>query len=197
MKSTQGWRNTETDKSHSYTCGHCNNSVASNVGYFRTEKPGHPITGRIYICHFCGKPSYFDADEQVPGRRFGGDVKGISDASVEKLYNEARDCFSKGAFTAVVLCCRKLLMHIAVSKGAAKNKYFIEYVEYISKNGYVPPDAKAWVDHIRTKGNEANHEISIMPQESAEDLLTFIEMILKLIFEFPLSAKKYTAITTP
>jgi hypothetical protein len=89
------------------------------------------------------------------------------------------------AFTAAVLACRKLLMHIAVDKGASEGKPFIEYVEYLSNKGYVPPNGKVWVDHIRGKGNEANHEIKIMTKEDALDLVTFIEMLLKFIYEFP------------
>lgn len=76
-------------------------------------------------------------------------------------------------------------MHIAVSKGAAPGKNFIDYVEFLSSKGYVPPDAKEWVDHIRTKGNEANHEIVIMSEEDAKDLIGFVVMLLKLVYEFP------------
>ena len=57
----------------------------------------------IYICHHCLRPTFFDADQkQTPGVRAGEDVKGIDEATVEKLHNEARDCFSKNAFTAAV-----------------------------------------------------------------------------------------------
>jgi hypothetical protein len=83
-------------------------------------------------------------------------------------------------------------MHIAVAKGADEGKKFIEYVEYLSAKGYVPPDAKSWVDHIRTKGNEANHEIVIMSEEAAKDLIAFVEMLLKLVYEFPAASKKYS-----
>ncbi len=76
-------------------------------------------------------------------------------------------------------------MHIAVDKGADEGKRFIEYVEYLSNAGYIPPDGKEWVDHIRSKGNEANHEIVIMSKGDALDLITFIEMLLKFIYEFP------------
>jgi hypothetical protein len=41
------------------------------------------------------------------------------------------------------------------------------------------------VDHIRQKGNEATHEIPSVSEADAKDLLTFMEMILKLVFEFP------------
>ena len=61
----------------------------------------------------------------------------------------------------------------------------IEYVQYLSDKGYVPPDGKEWVDHIRKKGNEANHEISIMGESDAKDLLGFTEMLLRFIYEFP------------
>ena len=90
-----------------------------------------------------------------------------------------------GSFTAAVLLCRKLLMHIAVEKGAQENQSFLEYVNYLSQKGYVPPDGKGWVDHIRSKGNEANHEINTMSEADAVDLLTFLEMLLIFIYEFP------------
>lgn len=189
---SSNWHQAHSQISRSYVCGHCGNPLASNIGYYQTN----PHTGRvyayIYICHQCEKPTYFGNDNtQVPGIRTGGDVKGIDDAGVESLYAEARDCFSKNAFTAAVLSCRKILMHIAVSKGDEEGKNFINYVEYLSVKGYVPPDAKSWVDHIRTKGNEANHQIVIMSAEEARDLITFVEMLLKLVYEFPATSKKY------
>lgn len=186
------WVNATTLTSRSYVCGYCGNALASNVGYSRVGNSGG-TDAYIYVCHHCLSPTFITAKGQTPGVRYGADVKGIDEASVQKLYDEARDCFSKNGFTAVVLCCRKLLMHIAVSKGAPAGKNFVEYVEYLSSKGYVPPDAKSWVDHIRTKGNEANHEIMVMSEEEAKDLLSFIEMLLKLVFEFPSTSKKYSS----
>ena len=52
-------------------------------------------------------------------------------------------------------------------------------------NGYVPPNGKMWVDHIRKKANEATHEIPHMERGDAIDLITFSEMLLKFIYEFP------------
>jgi hypothetical protein len=89
------------------------------------------------------------------------------------------------SFTSVVLTCRKLLMHVAVEKGAQAGKTFLEYVDYLAQKGYVPPDGKGWVDYIRTKGNEANHEIKVMSSGDASDLITFLEMLLKFVYEFP------------
>ena len=75
-------------------------------------------------------------------------------------------------------------MNIAVQKEASENLTFIEYVEYLSSKGYVPPDGKDWVDHIRQKGNEATHEIKLIEKKDAEDLVVFSEMLLKFIYEF-------------
>jgi Domain of unknown function (DUF4145) len=187
------WQGIGTHSSKSYTCGFCGNPLASEKAYWARRSDNHRRGAYIYICHHCEKPTFFDLRDgtQTPGSRFGKDVAGIDDEAVKKLYQEARDCFSKNAFTSTVLGCRKLLMHVAVSKGAKEGKNFIDYVEFLSTKGYVPPDAKGWVDHIRTKGNEANHEIVIMSEEEAKDLISFAEMLLKLVYEFPAASKKY------
>jgi len=78
-------------------------------------------------------------------------------------------------------------MHIAVDLGAKKNQGFTYYVEYLASNGYVPPNGKPWVDHIKDLGNEANHEIRLMTAEEAHRLLTFVEMLLIFLYEFPKS----------
>ena len=76
-------------------------------------------------------------------------------------------------------------MNIAVYQGANSGLKFIEYVNYLSVEGFIPPNGKHWVDHIRKKGNEATHEIELMESKDAQDLLIFVEMLLKFIYEFP------------
>lgn len=179
------WKNVEAVKYRSYECGFCGNKVGPNLGY-RNNDTSH----YILICPSCNTPTYFYQQTeykriQTPAPLIGNDVSNVSDTDIESLYNEARTCTGNNAFTAAVLACRKILMHIAVDKGAPTNKSFMEYVQYLSDNSYVPPDAKDWVDHIRTKGNEANHEIVLMEKADAIDLINFIEMLLKIIYEFP------------
>lgn len=180
------WKDAKEKKSHGYRCGYCSEQVSSSKG-FQSVNNSQAINGHIYICTVCGRPSFFPSrgqGSQVPGSLIGDKVS-IQDNSVQKIYDEARQAASVESYTAVVLCCRKLLMHIGVSKGADENKNFVHYVDYLFSNHYLPPDAKDWVDHIRTKGNEANHEIVIMKKEDAEDLITFCEMLLKTLYEFP------------
>ena len=76
-------------------------------------------------------------------------------------------------------------MNIAVSQGAKEGLRFIEYVNYLSEKGFIPPNGRHWVDHIRKRGNEATHEIQLMGANHAQELLVFVEMLLKFIYEFP------------
>jgi Domain of unknown function (DUF4145) len=174
-----------------YTCGYCGRTVASDRG-LRHESNMAPKQFRwMYVCPNCEAPTYFDrSDTQVPGAVFGEYVRDIPDPQIDALYAEARQCISANAFTASVLCCRKLLMHIAVSVGAPEKKNFLEYVNYLNDQHYIPPGAKIWVDHIRTKSNEANHEIALMEEDDAKDLVSFVAMLLKQIYEFPAAAQR-------
>jgi len=171
------WSSTFSIEPKEYICGYCEKLVGSNLGYRRNfEIPfGHSVIQEkdfIYICPFCKRPTYFTHNNiQTPSPTYGKTIKIDTAKDVETLYNEARNCFKVKAFTASILCCRKLLMHIAVSKGAEEEKSFLEYINFLSEKGYVPPDGKEWVDQIRKKGNEANHEIVIMGKEDATELI--------------------------
>ena len=175
------WSNVGTMQPRSYVCGYCNHRVGPTLGWFTSQAP----QDFLYVCSFCGKPTFFEADgKQFPGVAFGNTVESLP-PDVASLYGEARSSVTVNAFTSAVLTCRKLLMHLAVEKGAPAGKSFLEYVEYLAQKGYVPPDGKGWVDHIRRKGNEANHEIKIMLEADAKDLIAFSEMLLKFMYEFP------------
>jgi hypothetical protein len=76
-------------------------------------------------------------------------------------------------------------MSVGVAQGAKSGESFVAYVEYLAAKGFVPPNGVSCVDHIRKKGNEANHEIVLMNRDDAEELVIFIEMLLKFIYEFP------------
>lgn len=76
-------------------------------------------------------------------------------------------------------------MHVGVQEGAEIDRSFLYYVDYLAKSGFVPPKGRGWVDYIRTRGNEANHEIAIMAEEDSRALITFVEMLLRFVYEFP------------
>ena len=173
------WKDTTEVDSEAYTCGYCGKEAAPSRHY-RDDSNSH----RIYICPFCSQPTYVHSVTQIPGTAYGNPVGHVPE-EVNHLYDEARRCMSVNCSTASAMTCRKILMNIAVDKGAKPNLHFREYVEYLAKNGYVSPDGKNWVAHIRDKGNEANHEIVPIARPEAEALITFVEVLLKTIYDFP------------
>jgi hypothetical protein len=180
------WANVVGTKPKQYVCGHCYLNVGADKGY-SAEAPKvadqRPLP-RIFICPNCTLPTLFYDGHQIPGTAPGNDVAHLP-ADIDALYQEARKSVAGGAPTAAVLACRKLLMSIAVAQRAKEGLSFQAYVEHLAGMGYLPPNGKGWVDHIRKKGNEANHEIKLMKPEDAMELIAFAEMLLKFIYEFP------------
>jgi len=164
-----------------FRCGHCGREIGSNQGYITDDN-----FCRAYVCPRCNQLSFLNlrSGRVVPGAPYGNEVEALP-AVIGQLYKEARDSVQASAYTAAVLTCRKLLMHIAVEHGAAEGESFLRYVEHLAETGFVPPNGRPWVDHIRRRGNEANHEIVVMTQEDAIELVSFVEMLLKFIYEFP------------
>ena len=179
---SSNWESLSQLEPRAYACGYCNMMIGTNSGYYFRGRPDL----LIYICSFCKQPSYFndDLDTQIPGVAYGDVVESLP-ADVASLYEEARKCMAASAHTAAALLARKLLMNVAVEQGAKENQTFLSYVEYLADNGYVPPNGRAWVDHIRDKGNEAAHEIRLISKAEAELLIAFLAMLLKFIYEFP------------
>ena len=180
------WQNQLNIDSITYNCGHCGAFTAPAFGYYTPLQSG--FQAYICLCSNCNKPTYIlqlssTIVEIVPGKMPGESITLLPE-DVGKLYDEARKSSAVGSYTATVLTCRKILMHIAVSTGADEGKKFIEYIEYLSEKGYIPPNGKDWVDHIRKRGNEANHEIKIMTKDQSDVLLRFTEMLLRFVYEF-------------
>ncbi len=181
------WSGIQQVQNHRWVCGYCSHKVSSDRGYkIGVHQDGSgPQVGGIYICPSCHGPSFAAPDKSFhPSAPLGSPIAHLP-PNVDALYDEARRCSSQRCFTAAVLLCRKLLMNTAVAQGAATDKSFIEYIEYLADKGYVPPNGKVWVDRIRAKGNEATHEIAQMSEDDATKILGFTEMLLKFVYEFP------------
>lgn len=182
-----GWYSVRLIKNKSFICGYCSDKIATDRGYqlgMNVDGSGNQIGG-IYICPNCHGPNFLSPSQAwFPGQKIGRSVRNVPE-ELNNLYEEARRCAKENCFTATVLICRKMLMNISVQQGAKENLSFIKYVNFLSENGYVPPNGKGWVDHIRKKGNEATHEIVAMEMGDAKDLLFFTEMLLIFLYEFP------------
>jgi len=178
------WENCRSLSPRSYVCAYCGSKIATNQGYC-TQEDHFGRRASIYVCPACHGPTVVTVtDERFPIAPPGEEVPGVP-ADLAALYHEARCSAGESAYTASVLVCRKLLMNIAVQESAEEGKSFAYYVEYLADKGFLPPRGKAWVDHVRKRGNEANHEIHLMSSEDASLLIAFVEMLLRFIYEFP------------
>lgn len=195
------WDNMKTKKKN-FQCGHCGKSVCTEIGITAKVNQIYNDTdffqmvnalinrGRvigIYICPNCQKPTFIDeiiCRKQIPLPKRDNNLKNIP-LEISKVYQEALDAYSAGAFTGTTLLCRKLLMNIAIELGAKENKQFKDYVDFLNEKHYISPRSHNWVDEIRKIGNTAAHKLDLNTKEEAEKDLIFCEMILKSNYEYP------------
>src|SRR5436309_3431144 len=105
-----------------FTCAHCSATVSGAViSFFRTIK--------WLQCPVCGNGSVRSLDGNFyPAPAFGAELEGLP-AVIQNAYSEARRCMSVSAYTDAELVSRKILMHVAVNKGADPGKRFVDYIE--------------------------------------------------------------------
>ena len=176
----QAWERLVSVPSESYRCGYCGFDVSSHEGLATSFKSAF-----IRICGQCNCPTFFSGTElQIPGPRPGNPLNKLPD-DIEGLYEEARSSRAANAFTGTVMLCRKLLMNIAVEKGAPLGNNFQEYVQWLIDERYAPRGAEQWVDFIRKRANEANHEITLMNKDDADGILSLTEQLLRNVYELP------------
>ena len=170
---------------HAFTCGHCGAAVSGAV-------VAHHENTWWVICPTCGEGSVRTSGGVVyPTVMFGPEISGLPSPGIAEAYHEARACMSAGAYTACELLCRKILMHIAVEKGAREGDTFVAYLDHLSTTGYITPPMKRWVGLIREHGNSATHKIEPTEQLRAEGTLMFAAELLRLVYEMDHLAAKY------
>src|SRR5262249_39009816 len=105
---------------------------------------------------------------------------------VEALYQEARSCMTTESYTAVVMLCRALLLHIAVEKGLS-HKHGLSFADciHLIASGLCGAGDRAWVDSLRILGNDANHDLKVFSKDEANRALKYMEHLLEELYEFP------------
>ncbi|GFN40551.1 MAG: conserved hypothetical protein [Marine Group I thaumarchaeote] len=177
---------------HSYQCGHCDHQTSGRVVAF------YPSNGvnKWLLCTNCAKGSVLTSAGIIfPASKFGSSVEGLP-GIVQKAYDEARLCYSVGAFTACELICRKILMNVAVDKGADENDSFVNYLDFLKTEGYITEAMMSWVSLIREHGGKSTHYIAEPEKTRAESTLMFTEQMLKIIYEATHRADKYSQTNT-
>src|SRR6266436_10313468 len=114
----------------SFTCGHCNRPVSGAVAAYMQY--GNAVIKWLQCTNpQCGHGSVMDVDGNIyPGCLFGPDIQGLP-KEVAEAYMESRRCMSVNAFTAAELISRKILMHIAVDRGAEEGEDFESYISFL------------------------------------------------------------------
>lgn len=172
-----------------YSCGFCGHATADDKAYYplTTGSDDAAAVGvySIRICGFCQRPTFLEQGEpNTPAERMGESVEHLPQ-DIESLYDEMRSTTGVGAYTAAVLAARKILMHVAVDKGAGEGEPFATYVEFLTEKHFIPTGAEVWVDYIRNRANEANHEINLMTQADADALVRLTTQLLRNVYELP------------
>jgi len=182
------WSKVDRIDRKGYVCGYCGTKTGSKEGW-NNFSPTARVVAEIAICQHCNRPTYFESGVQVPSSGLGKPVDFLPD-SVAALYEEARRSTTVGAYTGTLLLCRTLLMYVAVEKGATPGRDFPDYMNFLASKGHVPHGSKEWVERIIKKGGEAAHEVSPKDERDAEEILTFVEMLLRNVYEMPARAAK-------
>ena len=172
-----------------FYCAHCDTRGSGAV--IASWKFNDKSYIQWLMCTNCNDASALAQDGNIyPGIPFGPKIEGLPN-EVDEAYKETRRCMSVNAFTACELLCRKILMHVAVDKGAKEGESFVTYLSYLENQGYITPPMKGWVDLIRQHGNQATHKIAPPDPERAESTLMFTAELLRLTYEMDYLAKKY------
>ncbi|MBM2824859.1 MAG: uncharacterized protein HW402_523 [Dehalococcoidales bacterium] len=177
----------EPNGQHTYLCAHCN-TMTSGLVVARYYYSGLNVDW--LICTGCGHGSVLDNGNIYPNSKFGPIIEGLP-KEVLQTYEEARRCFSVSAFTACELICRKILMHVAVDKGAKENEAFTYYLSKLGEQGYITPPMTQWVALISKHGGKATHLIETPDRKRAESTLMFTAELLRLIYEMDYMAGRY------
>jgi Domain of unknown function (DUF4145) len=98
---------------------------------------------------------------------------------------------SVNAYTSSELICRKILMHVAVEKGAQEGDSFSTYLDYLEQKDYITATMKPWVDLIRQHGNVSTHRLAAADRARAESTTMFTAELLRIVYEMPYIASKY------
>ncbi len=179
-----GWHEISKWEPTSFICWNCGKEVASEKAY-ATYKAGSGFHHSfIYACPNCNAPTILDDEKKqillpLPGK----EINRLPE-NIEIIYSEIRKCMQSGCFNGAIMLMRKLIMHIAVEEGDDEGKNFIDYIDFLNNNGIVPKKSKSKADSVRILGNSANHEIENRILEDAQNCFEFIELLLKVNYEF-------------
>ena len=138
-----------------------------------------------YVCPGCHRMSVFVDDVQFPSPPAGAFVNHLP-SDVESSWQEARRSYSAGAYTACVLMCRKLLMHMACDKaGTKEGSNFTTCIDDLIASNELPKSHEPALNSIRQSGNAGTHKLEAITESEAATTISVTEQCLRNLYELP------------
>lgn len=105
---------------------------------------------------------------------------------VAKRFIEGEDAYLRRRWNSAVAMYRSAL-DIATKgmEGVPVGKSFFMRLKWMSENGLITADIRAWADQVRVEGNDALHDEDEFDERDAVSLRYFTEMFLRYVFELP------------
>lgn len=99
--------------------------------------------------------------------------------------DEAKICFSSGAYRAAAVMARRAMQVAATDKGATGDK-LVSQIHELQQTGKITTDLKDWADAVRWVGNDAAHPNGVLvTQDDAKDVLQLAEQFLYVLYVAP------------
>lgn len=186
FKSVCEYRNTNEPDIYTvfFVCGHCERGLVADIIAYTSPTPhqygaGLENYGNHKIISIYPMPISPEAPQYIPD-------------NIKNFFLQALLSLRHGNFDSSAMTSRKVL-EIATKfiNPDFKGKLF-DRIEELEKNGRITSSIKNWAHSIRLDGNEAAHDEKPTTQESAKELLDFVEMFLIYCFTLPgmLKARK-------
>ena len=173
-------------RTQNYVCGHCKIHVGGLVVAYMLNSPTQWL-----LCTSCGHGSVQTEEDTIHPLPLPAPRVEDLPSEVGQAYDEARKTFAVQAHTGCELLCRKILMNVAVDKGADEGKKFAYYVNYLKDGGHITASMKGMADIVRENGNQATHEIKQPDKARVEMTLEFTANVLWSVYEAEHQLKKY------
>lgn len=172
-----------------YACGNCGANTNGRVLVDKTreidgkticwcicscpkEEPAIVIEENGKVTRVFPEPKMFKSGEKWP-------------TEIVQIFDEAALSFSSGAYTAAAMLARKVLMVCSHREGAKAGEQFTHYVDHITTQVLTFSKAKNAIDAIRKIGNEANHDVALVPRDQAQKSLEIVKYLLDTIYTLP------------
>ena len=178
-----------------FVCGHCFRDVAAlpTAKYPSGSKPTNVTQvewndkprSECLLCPACERMTVVVEGAQSPSPPAGNNVDHLP-SDVDKSWREARRSYTATAYTASVLMCRKLLMHMACDKaGTKEGANFTTCIDELISSNELPKSHEPLLQAIRKSGNGGTHKLESIDEKEAKTTIVVTEQCLRNLYELP------------